>query len=419
MSKIILNSKRPLEGEVCISGSKNSSLPILSACLLCDGDVTLSNVPHLSDVEVMISILSSLGTEIMQNNNTVTLNCTNVKNIPLAYELTGKIRASFLVAGPLLARFGYVSVSLPGGCTIGTRPVDLHLKGFKALGAKCSVNEGCVVLSCEKLKGANIYLDFPSVGATQNIMMASSLAEGETVIENCASEPEIVDLADFINKCGGKICGAGTDKIVVQGVRRLSGTSHVIIPDRIEAGTFMLAAVASGGQIRIKNVNSAHVSSVTSKLKEIGADITEFGSEISVFSPEVKKCTDIKTMPYPGFPTDMQSQFAALLSAVGGTSVITETIFENRFMYVPELVRMNAKIKVNGRIAVIDGSDKLVGSQVNATDLRAGAALVIAGLGAKGETVINNAQFLKRGYENFCEKLSGLGSEIEYINDKN
>lgn len=289
MSKIILNSKRPLEGEVCISGSKNSALPILSACLLCDGTVTVSNIPYLSDVEVMISILTSLGADIKRNNNTVVLDCSYVKNTPLAYELTGKIRASFLVAGPLLAKFGYASVSLPGGCTIGTRPVDLHLKGFKALGAKCRVNEGHVLLNCEKLKGANIYLDFPSVGATQNIMMASSLAEGETVIENCASEPEIVDLADFINKCGGKICGAGTDRIVVQGVKSLAGASHVIIPDRIEAGTFMLAAVASGGKVRLKNVNSAHMSSVTSKLKEIGADITEFGSEISVFSSEIKK----------------------------------------------------------------------------------------------------------------------------------
>ena len=377
-----------------------------------EGNVILSNVPDLSDIDAMIQILSSLGCKITFENSTVSANTKNIKNICLPYDLTGRIRASFLVAGPLLARFGHASVSLPGGCTIGTRPVDLHLKGFKSLGAKYTISDGKIDIECKSLKGARIYLDFPSVGATQNIMMAASLAEGETIIENCASEPEISDLADFINKCGGRITGAGSDKIIINGVKSLSGCSHTVIPDRIEAGTFMIAAVASGGKIRVKNINPAHLTSVSSKLTEIGAQIAEFGDELSIFSPKIKKSTDIKTMPYPGFPTDMQSQFASLLCLVGGTSVITETIFENRFMYVPELVRMNAKIKVDGRCAVINGNSDLVGAEVNATDLRSGAALAIAGICAKGKTIINNAEFLNRGYSDFCKKMSMLGVDI-------
>ncbi|MBQ4527435.1 MAG: UDP-N-acetylglucosamine 1-carboxyvinyltransferase [Clostridia bacterium] len=412
MSRLIINSSKPIDGEVSVSGSKNSALPILSACLLTEGNVILSNVPDLSDIDAMIQILSSLGCKITFENSTVSANTKNIKNICLPYDLTGRIRASFLVAGPLLARFGHASVSLPGGCTIGTRPVDLHLKGFKSLGAKYTISDGKIDIECKSLKGARIYLDFPSVGATQNIMMAASLAEGETIIENCASEPEISDLADFINKCGGRITGAGSDKIIINGVKSLSGCSHTVIPDRIEAGTFMIAAVASGGKIRVKNINPAHLTSVSSKLTEIGAQIAEFGDELSIFSPKIKKSTDIKTMPYPGFPTDMQSQFASLLCLVGGTSVITETIFENRFMYVPELVRMNAKIKVDGRCAVINGNSDLVGAEVNATDLRSGAALAIAGICAKGKTIINNAEFLNRGYSDFCKKMSMLGVDI-------
>ncbi|MBQ4629387.1 MAG: UDP-N-acetylglucosamine 1-carboxyvinyltransferase [Clostridia bacterium] len=412
MSRLIINSSKPIDGEVSVSGSKNSALPILSACLLTEGNVILSNIPDLSDIDVMIQILSNLGCKITFENSTLTANAKNITNICLPYDLTGRIRASFLVVGPLLARFGHASVSLPGGCTIGTRPVDLHLKGFKSLGAKYTISDGKIDIECKSLKGARIYLDFPSVGATQNIMMAASLAEGETIIENCASEPEISDLADFINKCGGRITGAGSDKIIINGVKSLGGCSHTVIPDRIEAGTFMIAAVASGGKIRVKNINPSHLTSVSSKLTEIGAQITEFGDELSIFSPKIKKSTDIKTMPYPGFPTDMQSQFASLLCLVGGTSVITETIFENRFMYVPELVRMNAKIKVDGRCAVIDGSGELVGAEVNATDLRSAAALAIAGICAKGKTVINNSEFLNRGYSDFCKKMSMLGVDI-------
>lgn len=412
MSKIIINSSQPLSGDVEISGSKNSALPIIAACLLTNGTCVLENIPDISDIRVMCEIMNSLGCKIKKEKNLLTVNCEDVRPVILPYELTGRIRASFLVAGPLLARFGNAKIALPGGCSIGTRPVDLHLKGFVSLGCEYEICDGYVVVSGKHLKGKNIYLDFPSVGATQNIMMASVLATGITVIENCASEPEICDLADFLNKCGADVKGAGTDKIIITGVKKLFPAKHRIIPDRIEAGTFMAAVVATGGNVRLKNVNSSHLSSVTSKLSEIGATLSEFSDEISVSCDKITKPTDIKTMPFPGFPTDMQSQIAALLCSINGTSVITETIFENRFMYVPELIRMNADIKVDGRMAVINGNSKLVGAEVSATDLRAGAALVIAGLCAKGRTIVNNAEFLDRGYYNFTNKLSHLSADI-------
>lgn len=416
MSKIIINSSQPLIGDVEISGSKNSALPIIAACLLTKGTNILENIPDISDIKVMCEIMSSLGCDIKKEKNCLIINTDNSSPNTLPYELTGKIRASFLVAGPLLARFGNAKIALPGGCTIGTRPVDLHLKGFLSLGCDYEINDGYVVISGKKICGKNIYLDFPSVGATQNIMMASVLANGTTVIENSASEPEIYDLAEFLNKCGADIKGAGTDKIVINGVDELSASSHRIIPDRIEAGTFMAATVATGGKVKLKNIDSSHLSSVTSKLTEIGARVCEFSNEISVICDAVTKPTDIKTLPFPGFPTDMQSQIAALLCSVQGTSVITETIFENRFMYVPELIRMNADIKVDGRIAVINGNSKLVGAEVNATDLRAGAALVVAGLSAKGRTIINNAEYLDRGYSDFTKKLSLLCADV-YIEE--
>lgn len=412
MSKFIVNSSKPLAGVVTVSGSKNSALPILAACILSGSTCTIKNIPPLSDIEVMCSILEHLGCMVKRSDNTITVNSSYVTATSLPYELTGKIRASFVVAGPLLARFGRAEVALPGGCTIGTRPVDLHLKGFKALGAEYAIKDGYVDVSSSNLVGSRIYLDFPSVGATQNIMMAAVLASGKTIIENCASEPEITDLADFLNKCGADISGAGTDRITIIGVESITGCEFSIIPDRIEAGTFMTAAAITGGNITMKNVNSSHLSSVTSKLNEIGVEITEFSDEICVKSPASKKSIDIKTMPFPGFPTDMQSQMAALLCCINGTSVITETIFENRFMYVPELVRMNADIKVDGRTAVINGNGNLVGAEVNATDLRASAALVIAGLAAKGKTIINNADYLKRGYYNLDQKLKALGADV-------
>lgn len=414
MSKLIVNPIEELNGVVNISGSKNAALPLLSASLLADGKTVINNLPDLSDISVMVEILEMLGCKICRQDERITVDPSLVSPRLLPIDLTGKIRASFLVAGPLLARFGKADVALPGGCTIGTRPVDLHLKGFKALGADYVINDGYVSLFANKLKGTRIYLDFPSVGATQNIMMASCFAEGTTIIENCASEPEIVNLSDFINKCGGKISGAGTDKITVDGVGFLKGTEFDVIPDRIEAGTYMIATAVCGGNVTISGVDSSHLTSVTSKLTEIGISVTENKDTLIINAKGNKKSTDIKTMPFPGFPTDMQSQFASLLCNIEGTSVITETIFENRFMYVPELVRMNADIKVDGRTAVICGKGKLVGAEVTATDLRAGAALLIAGLSAKGKSVINKAEYLNRGYNNICEKFAGLGANMYF-----
>jgi len=414
VSKLIVNPIEELNGVVNISGSKNAALPLLSASLLADGKTVINNLPDLSDISVMVEILEMLGCKICRQDERITVDPSLVSPRLLPIDLTGKIRASFLVAGPLLARFGKADVALPGGCTIGTRPVDLHLKGFKALGADYVINDGYVSLFANKLKGTRIYLDFPSVGATQNIMMASCFAEGTTIIENCASEPEIVNLSDFINKCGGKISGAGTDKITVDGVGFLKGTEFDVIPDRIEAGTYMIATAVCGGNVTISGVDSSHLTSVTSKLTEIGISVTENKDTLIINAKGNKKSTDIKTMPFPGFPTDMQSQFASLLCNIEGTSVITETIFENRFMYVPELVRMNADIKVDGRTAVICGKGKLVGAEVTATDLRAGAALLIAGLSAKGKSVINKAEYLNRGYNNICEKFAGLGANMYF-----
>ncbi|MBE7049321.1 MAG: UDP-N-acetylglucosamine 1-carboxyvinyltransferase [Ruminococcaceae bacterium] len=416
MSKIVINSSNPLNGKVEISGAKNSALPIIAACLLTNGRNILENIPDISDIRVMCEIMQSLGCDVKKEGDSLIIDSANSKPNIVPYELTGKIRASFLVSGPLIARFGKAKTALPGGCSIGTRPVDLHLKGFVSLGCHYEIDDGYVDISGNKLTGKVIYLDFPSVGATQNIMMASVLASGKTVIENCASEPEICDLADFLNKCGADINGAGTDKITIYGVDKLSPVRHRIIPDRIEAGTFMTAAVATGGRITLKNVNLTHLSSVTSKLSEIGASFNEFSDELTIYCDRTTKSTDIKTMPFPGFPTDMQSQIAALLCNVKGTSVITETVFENRFMYIPELIRMNADIKVDGRVAVINGNSKLVGAEVSATDLRAGAALVIAGLCAKGRTIINNAEYLKRGYCSFTKKLTDLCADI-YIEE--
>ncbi|MBR2405169.1 MAG: UDP-N-acetylglucosamine 1-carboxyvinyltransferase [Clostridia bacterium] len=412
MSKFIVNSSRPLRGTVKVSGSKNSALPILSACLLSGGISVIKNVPDLSDVSIMCSILSHLGCKISRDGDVITVDSSNASSVALPYELTGKIRASFIAAGALLARFKFAEIALPGGCTIGTRPVDLHLKGFSALGSEHHIKDGFVYITCPHLKGTKICLDFPSVGATQNIMLASVLASGTTIIENCASEPEIADLADFLCKCGADISGAGTDKITINGVKSLTGCEHTIIPDRIEAGTFMVAAGATGGDIRLENVISSHLTSVTSKLCEIGINCCEFADEILVRCDGERKAATVKTMPFPGFPTDMQSQIAAMLCCIEGTSLITETIFENRFMYVPELIRMNADIKVDGRTAVIKGNSSLIAAQVNATDLRASAALIIAGMAAKGKTTINNADYLKRGYEHLDTKLKSLGADV-------
>ena len=412
VSKFIVNTSNRLNGTASVSGSKNSALPIISASLLCRGVSKIKNVPSLSDIDNMCAILSKLGCKVVNRNGTIEIDSTNATPVSLPYELTGKIRASFIVAGSLVSRFKSAKIALPGGCTIGTRPVDLHLKGFTSLGCRHHIKDGFVHIDAPKLCGGKVYLDFPSVGATQNIILASVYASGTTVIENCASEPEIEDLVNFLNKCGADISGAGTDKITVNGVSELVGCEYSIIPDRIEAGTLMVAAAATGGNVTLKNIIPSHLTSVTSKLTEIGINCVEFADEITVSSEKIKNSTTVKTMPFPGFPTDMQSQIAAMLSCIEGTSVITETIFENRFMYVPELIRMNADIKVDGRSAVIKGTSSLVGAEVNATDLRAAAALVIAGLCANGKTIINNADYLNRGYERLDLKLKALGADV-------
>jgi len=411
VSEFIINNKCVLNGDVEISGSKNAALPIMAASILSGDTSYIKNIPSLSDINVMAEILLCLNADVKKGDEYI-IDTSNMSSLSPSAELCSKIRASFLVSGPLLARFGTARVPLPGGCQIGTRPVDLHLKGLKALGAKCTIEDGFVKLSAKHLIGTNIYLDFPSVGATQNIMMAATLAKGSTIIENSASEPEIADLAKYLINCGADIKGAGTDKIIINGVKSLKGCTHSVIPDRIEAGTFMIAAALTGGNVVLKNVDCAHLSSISSKLTEAGAKITEFSNELSIICPKQKKHTDIKTLPFPGFPTDMQAQFASLMCSASGTSVITETVFENRFMYIPELIRMNADIKLDGRCAIIKGGTPLIGAKVRATDLRAGAALVLAGLSAEGRTVVTDSHYIKRGYCDFSKKLRKLGADV-------
>lgn len=402
-----------LKGEVKISGSKNSSLPIMAATLLSDGESELFNVPILSDTENMIKILNSAGAKCQRQENGSLL----IKPSSSAYkspvgELVSKIRASFLVIGPILATGGKIRIPLPGGCRIGSRPIDLHLKGFSAMGAKIRQGHGYVELKCDKLHPANIYLDFPSVGATENIMMAAAKTQGTTVIENAANEPEIIDLASFLSKMGAEITGFGTDTVKIKGSHKLKPTSHTVIPDRIEAGTFMTIAAMCKGSLKLKNVMCDHLKPVTAKLKEMGVPLTEHKNSIEILPCEKTKAVDIKTLPYPGFPTDMQAQFMSLMSVADGTGVVVETIFENRFMQVPELLRMGAKIKIDGRAAVIDGAKRLSGAEVRATDLRAGASLVIAALSAQGNTKIHDIEHIERGYENFEQKLSDIGVNI-------
>lgn len=412
MSALILKKSKHLEGTVDIHGAKNSALPIIAATLLTDEKCIINSVPELSDVENMVEILKSLGFGIIVSGSTYTVIPGKLTTYKTSYEQTNKLRASFLIAGPLLAKYGNVQISHPGGCQIGSRPVDLHLKGFELLGAKIEKKHGYIDIKADKLKGNKIYLDFPSVGATENLIMAASLTEGQTTIENCAVEPEIVDLANFINSMGGNIMGAGTDTIKINGVEKLRGCEHTIIPDRIEAGTYMVAAAITKGDIKINNIIPDHLRPVCAKLKEIGVEITEGESSVRVICDKALKPADIKTLPYPGFPTDMQAQFTSLFSSIKGTSIVTETIFENRFQHICELKRMGANIKIDGRCAVIEGA-RLSGAKVCATDLRAGAALVLAGLNADGETEIENSELISRGYYNFFENLNSLGANIK------
>lgn len=420
MAKYFIEMNGPLIGEVEISGSKNAVLPIMAAAILTDDKCEILEVPELRDVNVMCQLLSSIGVQVKCDFKNSSIEITALKILPkeAPLELVKKMRASNLLMGPLLAKTGRFRIALPGGCAIGARPIDLHLKGLHALGADIEMGENYVEARANKLIGAKIYLDFPSVGATENIMMASSLAEGITIIENAAEEPEIVDLANFLNKMGAKIKGAGTDTIKIEGVKALHGAKHGVIPDRIETGTFMVAAAITRGNILLKNVVSDHVKPIIAKLIECGAKVTDTDEGLRVCALDLELISaDIKTLPYPGFPTDMQSQFMALLTTVKGSSVIIETVFENRYMHIGELNRMGANIKIEGRSAVVKGGQKLHGAQVIATDLRAGAALVLAGLRAEGITEIAEIYHIERGYSDFIEKLTGLGANIRRAED--
>ncbi len=418
MTKIVVETSPPLKGTVRISGAKNAVLPIIAASLLASDKCVLDEIPMLDDVEVMCEVLASLGADIKRiSRSRVEINSKSIDNHEAPYDLVRRMRASFLVMGPLLARMGKARISLPGGCAIGTRPIDLHLKGFRAMGAEITLGYGYIEAKAGRLKGDRIYLDFPSVGATENIVMAAALAEGKTVIENAAEEPEIVDLANFINKMGGRIKGAGTDTIRIEGVKSLGGASHAVIPDRIEAGTFMIAGAITGGDIIVDNIVKCHLMPIMAKLKEAGVTVEDAGSGVRVcHSGKRVNSVDIKTLPYPGFPTDMQAQMMALMSIAKGTSVIIETVFDNRYMHVNELRRMGASIKIDGRSAVVQGVPELTGARVRATDLRAGAALVLAGLIAQGKTEIYDIHHLDRGYTDLDKKMQSLGAKIHRTN---
>lgn len=414
MSKIIVRGGKRLSGTVRVSGAKNAVLPILAATLLAkDGESVIHDVPYLDDVITIQQVLSALGGKLTYDNETMRISAEHLVSFEAPYEWVRKMRASFLVMGPLLARLGCARISLPGGCAIGTRPIDQHLKGFEAMGAEIVLGQGFIEARTEgRLQGAKIYLDVASVGATENIMMAAALAEGTTTIENAAKEPEIVDLANYLNAMGAKVRGAGTGIIRIEGVESLSGVAHTVIPDRVEAGTYMIAAAMTGGDVHIEGAIGDHLAPVISKLQEMGVAIAETDSGIRVTAAKKLKSVDVKTLPYPGFPTDMQSQMMALLMISEGTSIVTETVFENRFMHVEEFQKMNAHIKVDGRTAIVSGGTKLTGAKVMATDLRAGAALVCAALCADGESEITGIHHVDRGYVDITGKLASLGAEI-------
>ena len=418
MDKIVVRGGNKLEGEVNISSAKNSVLPIIAASILSGDKCVIDNAPMLEDVNVIGEILKSISAkvDINRDNNKIIIDTSSIANCEPDSELVKKMRASFLLMGPMMSRFGSFKISLPGGCNIGTRPIDLHLKGFTALGAKVTIGHGYVKGVADRLIGNNIYLDFPSVGATENLMMAAVMAEGETTIENAAAEPEIEDLGKFLNEIGANVIGAGTDTVRIIGVKKLKGTTHRPIYDRIEAGTFMASAAITRSKIKINGVIEEHLKPIIAKLTEMGVDIKIEGESAIVDATKELKPIDIKTMPYPGFPTDMQAQIMAILCSVKGTSVITETIFENRFMHVSEMKRLGCNIKIDGRSAVIEGVDNLTGTQVKATDLRAGAALILCGLIAEGYTEVTDIYHIDRGYVKIEDKFKKLGADIKRIN---
>jgi len=420
LEKIIVRGGRRLSGSVKVEGAKNAVLPVIAATLLAsDGKCVIKDVPTLSDVFTINEVLRYLNANVGFKDNTVTVDASGVLREEAPFEYVRKMRASVLVMGSLLARNGRARVALPGGCAIGSRPIDQHLKGFEAMGAKVKVGNGFIEAEAPegRLHGAKIYLDFPSVGATENIMMAATLANGTTVMENCAKEPEIVDLANFLNKMGAKVRGAGTGTIRIEGVDVLFGCEHHIIPDRIEAGTFMVASAITGGNVLVRGAVPEHLTSLIAKMEEMGVIIEEEADGLRVIGPDKLKAVDIKTMPHPGFPTDMQSQMMALLLHAKGTSMITETVFENRFMHVEEFRRMNADIKIEGRSVIMNGPSNLQGAEVAATDLRAAAALILTGLVADGITRVTELKHLDRGYVDFHQKLASLGADIERVTE--
>lgn len=417
MDKLIIRGGKKLSGDVTVSGSKNASLPIFCATLLAGGQHEISNVPFLRDINTTIKVLESLGAVVDGNGNVVRIDTAGVNNVEATYELVKTMRASVLVLGPLLARFGRARVSLPGGCAIGARPIDQHLKGLKALGADIHLAHGYVEATAKRLKGARVNFDMPTVGGTEHLMMAAALAKGETVLENAAREPEIVDLAGMLNQMGAKIEGAGTDTIRITGVRELAPAAYRVMPDRIEAGTFMCAAAITGGDVRIHNMQLEHLDALVFKLQDAGVDITNKDGVVRVKGPRKIRGINIKTRPYPGFPTDMQAQFMALMCVADGASVISENIFENRFMHVSELMRFGADITVEGNTATVKGVKKLSGAPVMATDLRASACLIIAGLAADNTTEVSRIYHLDRGYESIEKKLAGLGADIQRVKE--
>ncbi len=420
LTKYLIRGGNPLRGTIQISGAKNAAVAIIPAALLVDGVCRIENVPQISDVTLILQILRELGADVRSiNRTTVEVDCSHIRNRQVPYELARKIRASYYLVGALLSRFGWAEVPLPGGCDLGGRPVDQHIKGFVAMGAEVDVRNGLIyarVPNGARLSGGQVYLDIVSVGATMNIMLAATLASGMTIIENAAKEPHIVDLANFLNSMGADIRGAGTDVIKVRGVERLKGGAYSIIPDQIEAGTYMAAVAAAGGEVLIKNVIPKHLECITAKLVEMGVDVEEQDDDILLRRNGPLTRVNVKTMPYPGFPTDMQPQIAAVLCIAQGTSVLTEGVWDNRYRYVDEFRRMGAQIQVDGKVAVVEGVDHLTGAPVHACDLRAGAAMVIAGLAAQGVTEIDGVHHIERGYETIVEKLAAVGADIRIVN---
>ena len=419
MEQYVIKGGNPLVGEVEIAGAKNAALAILSAAIMTDETILIENLPDVRDINVLLEAIAGIGAQVDRiNKSTVKINGSTIGDVSVDYEYIKKIRASYYLLGALLGKYKRAEVPLPGGCNIGSRPIDQHLKGFRALGAKVDILHGAIVAEASNLHGSHIFLDVVSVGATINIMMAASLAPGRTIIENAAREPHVVDVANFLNSMGANIKGAGTDIIRIRGVRRLHGTEYSIIPDQIEAGTFMCAAAITRGDITVKNVIPKHLEAITAKLVEIGCEVLEGDDEVRVVGKPRQHSTNIKTLPYPGFPTDMQPQMTVTLALAEGTSVITESIFENRFKYVDELTRMGGNIKVEGTVAIIEGVRGFTGAQVESPDLRAGAALVLAGLSASGYTVVDEIGYIQRGYECFEEKLQSLGAVIQVVDSE-